>query len=73
MPFSKEKNVGCINALSRAVLISTILEKQNRKENYNGINALSRAVLISTDSAKLVTLKEFTYQCPKSGGSHFYN
>ena len=40
-------NMSCVNALSRAILISTIeIDKDASYENC--VNALSRAILIST-------------------------
>ena len=48
----KLDNLDCVisrvNALSRAILISTKGTMNNLFESLNGVNALSRAILIST-------------------------
>ena len=69
----KVKQVGKtgVNALHRALLISTSLEWTVHGQQPC-VNALHRALLISTKSHKLQQLKQGGCQCPTSGFTHFY-
>ena len=64
----------CVNALSRAFLISTGWITQQATPFMRGVNALSRAFLISTPWRKEGKMGKYVTmcQCPISGFPHFY-
>ena len=49
----------CVNALSRATLISTFLKTVTRAPRLTGVNALSRAFLISTSGTAAYAIISF--------------
>ena len=61
-----------VNALSRAVSISTTWYWLGDGENTRGVNALSRAVSISTKTQIYLAMDILMCQCPQSGCLHFY-
>ncbi len=69
---SVKDQLGCVNALSRAHVISTLTREATGIIINNRVNALSRAHVISTwvelDRAEAKKM----CQCPISGSRHFY-
>ncbi len=61
----------CINALWRAILISTG-DNDGNDGRARCINALCRAILISTIYHSVARRLTILYQCPMAGGNHFY-
>ena len=66
--------IECVNALSRANLISTERYYYGIPFSIPCVNALSRANLISTLQTRIVAIMVVfaLCQCPKSGEPHFY-
>ena len=62
----------CVNALSRAHVISTNSMQSARSPHRTGVNALSRAHVISTRYVADKMANLLMCQCPISGSRHFY-
>ncbi len=69
---SSKASSNCVNALSRANLISTGRRVHRVEYQPECVNALSRANLISTWKRCYLLMHTQLCQCPKSGKPHFY-
>ena len=68
---SNGNNTRCVNALHRAIPISTLRSINPLPLKYC-VNALHRAIPISTEVHFVVDSIEKVCQCPTSGYPHFY-